>query len=134
MEGWYMREENNGWRPVSVKVLSEADEDPVAKATAKLRKDFHYSRVKRGQDLRKRRKEKKREWMRKLYMSGLAREREDAAPSAMTSGGAAAALEGDDWEEDTDDLLTWSAALDYDTYVDDWRTLATSETKAENAV
>ena len=38
--GWYRRTENNGWRPVTVKVLAEADNDPITKVSHALFHDF----------------------------------------------------------------------------------------------
>lgn len=32
---WYRREENNGWRPITIKALSSAESDPVTVATSK---------------------------------------------------------------------------------------------------
>lgn len=34
-ENWYRRQENNGWRPITIKTLSAAEDDPVTIATAK---------------------------------------------------------------------------------------------------
>ncbi|KAJ3324296.1 hypothetical protein HDV06_000335 [Boothiomyces sp. JEL0866] len=61
---WYSRIEMNEWRPslkfTSLRVVPEKPE------TTK----FHYSQVCRKEDLLKRRKEKKLQWMRKLYAIG----------------------------------------------------------------
>lgn len=41
-QGWYERFENNGWRPISERVL--VDEDPITTATRLKRQPlFHYS-------------------------------------------------------------------------------------------
>ncbi|CAN0479214.1 unnamed protein product, partial [Hapterophycus canaliculatus] len=34
-KNWYRRQENNGWRPITIKTLSSAEDDPVTIATAK---------------------------------------------------------------------------------------------------
>ena len=66
---WYTRLENNGWRPVSVKVLSEAEMDPVNIATrntnAMLSK--FYGNVHSLQAQAKTRRQNKRNLMLKLY-------------------------------------------------------------------
>jgi len=78
-EGWYERWENNGWRPVAVKTLREAEMDPVAKATAARRVPWHWSKLKRHEDKEARRRERKRRWLQRLYADGLARERDGVA-------------------------------------------------------
>jgi len=120
--GWYRRQTNNGWRPVTVKVLAEADNDPVARETAAKESNFHYSRLKRREDLETKRKNQKRQWMQKMYQEGLIKEAEKGPGQGS-----------DDYDEpadfeDLDDeaLLQWSSGLDYDKYVDNWHALATS--------
>ena len=72
--GWYKRRTNNGWRPVTVKVLLEAENDPVTKETANRDESFHFSRLKRREDLQLKRKQQKRDWMQKMYREGLIKE------------------------------------------------------------
>ena len=107
--GWYRRHENNGWRPVTVKVLRDAEEDVVAQETAGVDTEFHYSKLKRKEDKDLKRKLKKRDWMQKMYEQG--RKGEDG---------------GEELEMNDDDLLKWSNALDFDAYLDGWKHLATS--------
>jgi hypothetical protein len=35
-------------------------------------------------------------------------------------------FDADDWEEEADKLLQWSASLDFETYVHDWSAIGTS--------
>jgi len=70
VDGWYEREENNGWRPLAPRVCpgKERVQDEVELASArKPVKNFHYSRLRRRQDLERNRKQKTMDWMRKLY-------------------------------------------------------------------
>lgn len=114
--GWYRRTENNGWRPVTVKVLAEADNDPITKETASRDSKHHWSRLKRREDLEAKRKLQKRQWMQKMYREGLVQEAEPTDPTA--------APDFDDLDDEA--LLQWSTSLDYDKYVDNWYALATS--------
>jgi hypothetical protein len=143
-EGWYRRIENNGWRPVTVKVLQEAEDDPVAKETANREQKFHWSRQKRRQDIETKRKMQKRNWMQKMYKEGL---EEGKQAERKQSEGNDADL---DDELDDDELLKvglihtavgytcstehrphlyslqWTNDLDFDEYVDNWQVMATS--------
>jgi len=68
--GWYEREENNGWRPLTVRLSKTSDRvvDEVEKETSRKRvPNFHHSKLRRRQDVERKRREKSVEWMRKLY-------------------------------------------------------------------
>lgn len=62
--GWYQRVENNGWRLVSEKLFAGREINSESKASRPIL--FHYSKVKRRQEVQKIRKQKKLDWMRKL--------------------------------------------------------------------
>lgn len=119
---WYQRLENNGWRPVTAKVVSEASADPVARATAA--KPAPVPTLVRRQDAEKLRRAKKRAWMHKLYAQGLLKE--IAVPESEGDDDGASIdvdFESDAWETQADDMFQWAAALDYDEYVESWRSL-----------
>jgi hypothetical protein len=150
--GWYRRTTNNGWRPVTVKVLAEADNDPITKETASRDSQHHWSRLKRREDLEKKRKDQKRTWMQKMYKEGLIQEAQRKRMGEGHNDGVAGDDDddsggynqnGEEGEEgcerrptptstpefdDLDDeaLLQWSSALDYDNYIGNWQSLATS--------
>eukprot|EP00929_Paragymnodinium_shiwhaense_P019531 TRINITY_DN13280_c0_g1_i1.p1 TRINITY_DN13280_c0_g1~~TRINITY_DN13280_c0_g1_i1.p1 ORF type:complete len:652 (+),score=137.82 TRINITY_DN13280_c0_g1_i1:190-2145(+) len=66
----YERMENNGWRPLDARLAPTGVKimDEVEAATTRTRlKNFHYSRVKRKQDVEVQRRHRTIEWMRKLY-------------------------------------------------------------------
>ena len=73
-EGWYARPETNEWRPVSLHVLdpfypSAMIKFHIEKAYPKakaLDPGFHYSSLVRRQDLQIKRKERRRDWFRKM--------------------------------------------------------------------
>lgn len=71
-DNWYKREENNEWRPISNQIFDDLDMVPSwARESMQLnekRKHFHYSTLKRKDDIIKEKKRKKREWMMKAYM------------------------------------------------------------------
>ncbi|CAK4235034.1 unnamed protein product [Aphanomyces euteiches] len=86
--GWYRRWDNNGWRPVTSKVIAPTtDIDPItvqrltAVATASRRRAHHHLRVVRQQEVLQQRKEKKRQWMKQLYMYVF------SLPAVVESGG-----------------------------------------------
>ena len=141
-DGWYVRAENNGWRPVTVKSLEEAESDPVTAITGDKASKFHFSKVKRRADQEARRRQKKRDWMRQMYSLGGGggggegegeragapgvAERKQPAPRAADEFG----WKEEDYEagegSDTAGLLEWSGALDYDGYVAHWKGMATT--------
>mmetsp|Transcript_69715 Transcript_69715/g.130129 ORF Transcript_69715/g.130129 Transcript_69715/m.130129 type:complete len:553 (+) Transcript_69715:89-1747(+) len=64
---WYCREENNGWRPLVSRLPQTVDE---LKHKSRATRPFHHSRLRRRQDLERRRKQRTVAWMRRIY--GLA--------------------------------------------------------------
>ncbi|KAG7392390.1 hypothetical protein PHYPSEUDO_000798 [Phytophthora pseudosyringae] len=146
---WYRRLENNGWRPVTAKVLAEANADPIAQATGGRRaaSGFHFSKVVRQQDRERARRHKKRLWMQKLYAQGLLtaadhrpeheqdedEEDEDGKDQADKQPRVLFDVDFDDenWEAEAEEMFQWASALDYDGYVDNWhelgRTAATDD-------
>lgn len=177
--GWYTRKDNNEWRCISSQKIEDflAPPGSMDRLARRAATPFHYSRLKRKEDLVAERKRRKREWMMKAYTMAAAghsaldhgsdagdryssdpgdgRQREEmkeghTAPhvrmsepadvyraeekhassrlyeesnkrssSHKTSGGGGQMnLE--------DDLLLWSAALDYEEYAKEWTSLGTS--------
>eukprot|EP00931_Biecheleriopsis_adriatica_P056719 TRINITY_DN33629_c0_g1_i1.p1 TRINITY_DN33629_c0_g1~~TRINITY_DN33629_c0_g1_i1.p1 ORF type:complete len:579 (+),score=84.49 TRINITY_DN33629_c0_g1_i1:70-1806(+) len=67
---WYQRVECNGWRPLNARITKTNARvmDEVEKDTSRKRiPNFHHSKLRRRQDVERRRKIKGVEWMRKLY-------------------------------------------------------------------
>ncbi|KAL3657706.1 hypothetical protein V7S43_017281 [Phytophthora oleae] len=139
---WYRRLENNGWRPVTAKVLAEANADPIAQATSdRAVNTFHYSKLVRQQDRERARRRKKRLWMQKLYTQGLLtatghpeqdqdqdqEDQNEKQPSVLFD----VDFDDENWESEAEEMFQWASALDYDEYVDNWhelgRTAATGD-------
>ena len=64
-QGWYDRTENNGWRPISDKILSPFDNVEIR--TAKARKKFHRDLMKRKELSAAEKRRRKLKWLKKLY-------------------------------------------------------------------
>ncbi|KAM5181323.1 protein MFI isoform 2-T2 [Mantella aurantiaca] len=65
--GWYKREENNGWRLLTLRVFDSLDE--VTAADNKKRVKFNHKKLQRIQDVLKKQKQRKIDWMRKMYIN-----------------------------------------------------------------
>jgi hypothetical protein len=68
-EGWYARVENNNWRSIAFNMLPKAADldKEQAKASEKGR-EWHYNRLQRWQDREKKQRNRRIEWMQKLYV------------------------------------------------------------------
>ena len=64
-DGWYNRAENNGWRPISDKILTPFD--AVEIRTNQQTKKYHYNKLKRKELTAQEKRNKKLKWLRKLY-------------------------------------------------------------------
>ena len=130
-EMWYRRVENNGWRPVSaaaVEAAAEASAPPAPLPTEKGQ-PFHFSRVKRQAALVAKRKQRRKEWLMKMYKGGLSRDVQDNAALAQFATEYPDEIErGDelDWESEADELAAWTRNLDFEQYQSDWGSLATT--------
>ncbi|CAF3953883.1 unnamed protein product [Rotaria sp. Silwood2] len=142
-EGWYRRMENNGWRPVAYTHLLQVNMDQYfASSDLKKPTPFSHSRMQRRQDVEQRRKQKKLEWLKKMYKAGMLnadkndelKENEDekemsrlineTTTSILRIYNAYGAEAVEDWE--VNELLEWTHNLNYDEYLLDWRTIGTS--------
>jgi len=121
--GWYRRVENNGWRPVSDKLLHSVDE--VTMRTAAAAVDWSHLRVQRREALARKKKEKKLQWLTAMYDQGRSQLKEGRAQLREGAEDGRGAL-GEGEEDELDELLQWSDALDFDSYHQDWLGLATS--------
>lgn len=90
---WYMRFENNGWRPVQN--ISEYSDEVFLNSTTK--KQVSIVPTLRKQDRDKKRREKKISWMKQMYM-----------------------------EEEVEEILDWSEALDFEEYLRNWYGIAST--------
>ena len=87
-DGWYNRTENNGWRPISDKILTPYD--GVEVSTANKDKKFHWNPKIRAEKTAKEKRNRKIRWLRKLYRDAknaelIAEQGEDANSAALQS-------------------------------------------------
>ncbi|XP_032360124.1 protein MFI isoform X1 [Etheostoma spectabile] len=121
--GWYQRKENNNWRLYCSKVVPL--NEPV-QLSAKKKIDFHYSKLKRQQDIDKFRKQKKIEWMKQMYDHGrLQTETVHEDMETLMEKSYQEVMDSIEEKED-EGLLAWAKALNFDDYMQDWTTLACS--------
>lgn len=135
-EGWYRRVENNGWRLVSDRLIHHIMNDPVTWETSRKEYKFDHNRLKRRQDVEKRKKQMKIEWMQKMYKEGMLKAKAEDRETVQLIEGAAAGMVAtveaqgpdalEDWE--VDELLDWTTSLNFDEYRHGWEDLATSAT------
>ncbi|XP_052586020.1 protein MFI [Peromyscus californicus insignis] len=133
--GWYRRVENNGWRPVSRRFWIPLESE-VLESTKES--EFHFSKLKRKQDMEKKRKIKKIEWMRQMYYLGsleakatdhetlgLIHKATKGLIRSIEDGGVDSVME---WE--VDEVLNWTNTLNFDEYIAKWKETATSNSSA----
>ena len=150
--GWYEREENNGWRAVTVRATDELKQDSVETRPCKTKNTYHMFGLGKSRAEREREaKTKKRQWLRQMYTAGLAKETEPGKLESLdrlatihsnlleTSHGNTFVAHLDmagvrqeegfdgDGDVEVEKLLEWTKELDFDEYMDDWRQLGTSE-------
>eukprot|EP00347_Sterkiella_histriomuscorum_P006593 403352176 len=145
-DGWYNRYENNGWRPISDKILTPYD--AVELRTANKPKKFHFDKKKRKEMTAQDKRAKKLKWLRKLYKDAKNAEILQDAPEILqqTGGGAKKAdanaleqlydnpfddkrfmqLDDGDFDNEVNNLIEWCEDLDYEKYTNNWHQLATS--------
>ncbi|XP_005619877.1 protein MFI isoform X2 [Canis lupus familiaris] len=133
--GWYHRVENNGWRPVSDTFWMSTEN---VELEDKKETEFHFSKLKRRQDMEKKRKIRKIEWMRKMYYAGSLQAK-STNPKTLdlihtATQGLMRSVEGSgidavmEWE--VDEVLNWTNALNFDEYIANWKEIATSNSSA----
>nr|CAB3226509.1 uncharacterized protein C11orf65 homolog [Phallusia mammillata] len=132
-EGWYARNENNGWRLVSDRLIY-ASMDPVTWDTSHKTVEFHHVKLQRKADVEHKRRQRKIQWMKKMYKEGMLKAKESDQETSELVEKAARGLvntvnmQGSeavmDWE--VDELLQWTTALNFDDYIETWKETATS--------
>ncbi|XP_049634380.1 protein MFI [Suncus etruscus] len=137
-KGWYHRTENNGWRLVSDTFWMSTENEMIGE---KKEREFHFSKLKRRQDMEKKRKIRKIEWMKQMYYKGTLRasttnDTNDTTLNlintatkglirAIEDGGLDSVME---WE--VDEVLNWTNTLNFDEYIANWKEIATSKSSA----
>lgn len=129
---WYERHENNGWRLVNERFYPARHTDAIATATGMKKQSFSCDRIVRQQDVEKKRKQKKIDWMKKMYSSGMMQSKEEGVGDLVESAAKGLIITADqsgpeavnDWE--IDELLQWTEGLNFDNYVKDWHSWGTA--------
>eukprot|EP01016_Furgasonia_blochmanni_P033424 TRINITY_DN3495_c0_g1_i2.p1 TRINITY_DN3495_c0_g1~~TRINITY_DN3495_c0_g1_i2.p1 ORF type:complete len:219 (-),score=49.07 TRINITY_DN3495_c0_g1_i2:168-764(-) len=135
-DGWYLRADNNGWRPINHKML--AKDDFVEIISANKIKYYHHKKEKRQlKDMKKKRINKLR-WLQKLYkdakteeLKKIKEEGEDDSESVPDEDNPFESEDFLEYDEDKFDdeakkLIEWSENLDFDKYQSDWLMMSTS--------
>mmetsp|Transcript_2340 Transcript_2340/g.4164 ORF Transcript_2340/g.4164 Transcript_2340/m.4164 type:complete len:532 (+) Transcript_2340:74-1669(+) len=67
---WYRREEGNDWRPIASVVFDNIVTPPWFReiSYSTKPKHFHFSKLRRAEDIKKAKKKRRRQWMVKAYM------------------------------------------------------------------
>ncbi|XP_052807241.1 uncharacterized protein LOC128236422 isoform X1 [Mya arenaria] len=140
--GWYQRMDNNGWRLVSDRLIHHIMADPVTWETSNKKYVFHHDKIIRRQDVEKRKKQKKIDWMKKMYKDGMLKAKSDDQETIQLIEGAAAGMVAtvenygpdalEDWE--VDELLDWTTSLNFEDYQSGWKELATSANSEKQVV
>ncbi|XP_062983801.1 protein MFI [Elgaria multicarinata webbii] len=130
---WYKRIENNGWRLLSLRYWKALD--PVTANDNITTKEFHCHKILKKQEMEKRRKRRKIEWLKKMYFGkSLQVKTMDAAATVLiqrAAEGLITSLENEgieavmEWE--VDEMLKWTNALNYEEYVKQWKQIGTSK-------
>ena len=121
MESWYKREERNPWRPLSSQLFDEILTPPWLKEAPHLKKasPFHFSSMKRKEELMRERKRRKREWMLKAYVLAASKVDSGAPPLNLRppSGYGMAALQ----QQQHQQMMSPSGYYSYEPETDDGR-------------
>lgn len=154
---WYKRFENNGWRLISDRNIQQGDSDITTYSTSRKLYKQHHDGLLKIEDVKRRRKEKKINWLRKMYEQKLLKctdendqmrtdrvmELTEQMIDCVKESSVAAGVnrspyfssyspvdQFDEWE--VDELLGWTNALNFDDYLDDWKTMACTSSGEEN--
>ncbi|XP_072545471.1 protein MFI [Salminus brasiliensis] len=130
--GWYYRVENNSWRLLSGKIHPFGD--PVTQNASKKGTQFHHCTIRRQQDVERKKKIRKIEWMKKMYDEGAlhacTEQRETAQLVENSTQGMMTAVQqlrvDNILEWEVDELIEWTNALNFDKYLNEWKDLGTS--------
>ncbi|XP_023182598.1 uncharacterized protein C11orf65 homolog [Xiphophorus maculatus] len=144
--GWYQRVENNNWRLFCCKVITKKKSIDCF-VTKKI--DFRPSKTQRIQDVRKWKKRRKIEWLKRMYKEGQEEEQalqetleeqsdqsdlltieKKTAKDIMQSIEDKGEDEILDWE--LDELLAWTSSLNFEEYMEEWKNQACSHTSESN--
>eukprot|EP00824_Muranothrix_gubernata_P025413 TRINITY_DN8155_c0_g3_i1.p1 TRINITY_DN8155_c0_g3~~TRINITY_DN8155_c0_g3_i1.p1 ORF type:complete len:187 (-),score=19.39 TRINITY_DN8155_c0_g3_i1:2-538(-) len=129
--GWYIRQENNGWRPISEKILKAYDLIEIT--TSNKPKVFHYSKHIRQKLTAQQKRKQKLRWLRQMYKDAKMAEEADTQGDSLGEqdknpfeDSHFEFLDPKEFDDEVNELIEWCEGLDYEKYLDDWKQLATS--------
>jgi len=84
-ENWYKRDERNPWRPIASQVFEDILVPPWQREVAHSKKPepFHFSSLKRKEEMKREKKRRKRQWMMKAYLMAMKREQQGGGDAKM---------------------------------------------------
>ncbi|EAR82342.2 hypothetical protein TTHERM_01193620 (macronuclear) [Tetrahymena thermophila SB210] len=102
-QGWYLRIDNNGWRPISHKVFNKTDYVELFSAN-KIRY-YHYKKEKRDEKVQKKKRLNKLRWIQNMYKNARKEEEEQAKEKFQKNG-----IDQGEGKENQDDFITQQKA------------------------
>jgi hypothetical protein len=117
---WYHRFENNGWRPIANKHLQQSD-FVVTSTALKRFPSFHYSAEVRKKQVDEKRNKRKERWMMHMYRAAATERGDDMSGKQIPIKEVV-----DEFQEQEDAMDAWLKNLNFDDYIADWSSLATS--------
>ncbi len=152
-DAWYQRQDGNEWRPVLETNLQNLGSSAIVKENPK-KVPFHHEKLCRRETLIRKRKEKQLEWMKMLYQFGKEEQSKSGEgwldlerglkieKESMTSLKKKKVfmmfnrkprdidqeidriMQDLEFQEKNQSILTWTQALDFESYHTDWLSLA----------
>jgi len=132
--GWYTRDDHNGWRPISDKIITPYD--AVELETKSKKVEYHSNKYKRKELSQRQKRLQKLRWLKKLYRDAKYAESQDGAEEDDDQSQADSEnpleheafefMDSEEFDHQVSDLLEWSEGLDFEKYQDNWGKLATS--------
>ena len=131
---WYKRNDNNEWRPISERILQEAEsivEQQQQQQQYAITREmpWHHTKLKRQEDVQLKVKRKRREWLKQLYTQEQMVLTMDVQSKKAVVDDASAlfgSMTDAELEDEVQRLVQWTRDLDFKTYREDWLHMATT--------
>ncbi|CAK71127.1 unnamed protein product (macronuclear) [Paramecium tetraurelia] len=133
-QGWYLRLDNNGWRPISNKQMIKADF--VELYTANKIRYYHHKKDKREEKVNKKTRLNKLKWAQSIQKQKEGTQQNKQVQQSQdffTQTKQYLEMDDDEFDKEVQNLIDWSENLDYDKYMTEWFQLSTSNA-SENYV
>ncbi|KAM3144218.1 hypothetical protein pb186bvf_003680 [Paramecium bursaria] len=126
-QGWYLRMDNNGWRPISNKQLQKNDYIELFSSN-KIRY-YHHKKDKRDEKVNKKARFNKLKWIQSINKV----EDKEKQQEFITQTQQLIDLDDDQFDKEVQNLIEWTENLNFDKYMEEWFQLSTSNA-SENYV